>query len=136
MGREPKKIIAGGPMMGFAVMDTDFPTTKTTGALLCLSEDEVSKYETTACINCGRCVEACPENLIPSRLAKFSEHDDKEQFESAFTNKTKCVFVESLGNPSIRIADIEYLAKVSHKNGVPLIVDNTVPSSYLCQPIK
>ena len=80
--REPKKIIAGGPMMGFAVMDTDFPTTKTTGALLCLSEDEVSKYETTACINCGRCVEACPENLIPSRLAKFSEHDDKEQFES------------------------------------------------------
>ena len=80
--REPKKIIAGGPMMGFAVMDTDFPTTKTTGALLCLSEDEVSKYETTACINCGRCVEACPENLIPSRLAKFSEHDDKEQFEN------------------------------------------------------
>ena len=80
--REPAKIISGGPMMGFAVMDADIPTTKTSGALLCLTEDEVSKYETTACINCGRCVEACPENLIPSRLAKFSEHDDKEQFES------------------------------------------------------
>ena len=80
--KEPAKIISGGPMMGFAVMDCDIPTTKTSGALLCLSEDEVSKFETTACINCGRCVEACPENLIPSRLSKFSDHGDKEQFES------------------------------------------------------
>ncbi len=79
--REPKKLISGGPMMGFAMMDIDVPTTKTSGALVALSEDEVSKYETTACINCGRCVEACPENLIPSRLSKFSNHGDKEQFE-------------------------------------------------------
>ena len=79
--REPQKLISGGPMMGFALMDVDIPTTKTSGALLALSEDEVSKFETTACINCGRCVEACPENLIPSRLSKFSEHEDKEQFE-------------------------------------------------------
>jgi electron transport complex protein RnfC len=79
--KEPAKIISGGPMMGFAVMDVDIPTTKTSGALLCLSEDEVSKFETTACINCGRCVEACPENLIPSRLSKFSDHGDKEMFE-------------------------------------------------------
>jgi electron transport complex protein RnfC len=79
--REPAKIISGGPMMGFAVMDADIPTTKTSGALVCLSEDEVSMYETTACINCGRCVEACPEKLIPSRLSKFSDHGDKETFE-------------------------------------------------------
>ncbi|SEK29264.1 electron transport complex protein RnfC [Pseudobutyrivibrio ruminis] len=79
--REPAKIISGGPMMGFAVMDADIPTTKTSGALVCLSEDEVSIYETTACINCGRCVEACPEKLIPSRLSKFSDHGDKETFE-------------------------------------------------------
>ena len=79
--REPAKIISGGPMMGFAVMDCDIPTTKTSGALVCLSEDEVSMYETTACINCGRCVEACPEKLIPSRLSKISDHGDKEMFE-------------------------------------------------------
>ena len=79
--REAKKLISGGPMMGFALLDANVPTTKTSGALLCLSEDEVSRFETTACINCGRCVEACPENLIPSRLAKFSEHNDKEMFE-------------------------------------------------------
>ena len=79
--KDPVKIISGGPMMGFSVMDTDLPTTKTSGALLCLTIDEVSKYETTACINCGRCVEACPENLIPSRLSKFSDHGEKDEFE-------------------------------------------------------
>lgn len=76
-----EKMIAGGPMMGFALFDTNIPTTKTTSALLCLTEDEASKYETTACINCGRCVEACPENLIPSKLADFAERGQKEEFE-------------------------------------------------------
>jgi len=79
--REPAKIISGGPMMGFAVMDADIPTTKTSGALVCLSKDEVSMFETTACINCGRCVDACPENLIPSRLSKFSDRGIKDEFE-------------------------------------------------------
>ncbi len=76
-----KKMIAGGPMMGFALFDLHIPTTKTTSALLCLTEDEASKYETTACINCGRCVEACPEQLVPSKLADFAEHGQKEEFE-------------------------------------------------------
>ncbi len=80
--REPEKLISGGPMMGFALMDVDVPTTKTSGALLCLSHDEVASYESTACINCGRCVEACPEKLVPSRLSKFSDYGDKEQFET------------------------------------------------------
>ena len=78
---EAKKMIAGGPMMGFALFDLNIPTTKTTSALLCLSEDEASKYETTACINCGRCVEACPEQLVPSKLADFAEHKQFDMFE-------------------------------------------------------
>lgn len=78
---EAKKMISGGPMMGFALFDLNVPTTKTASALLCLTEDEASKYETTACINCGRCVEACPENLIPSRLADYSANGQKEIFE-------------------------------------------------------
>ena len=76
-----KKMIAGGPMMGFALFGVDVPTTKTTSALLCMTEDEASMYETTACINCGRCVDACSEQLIPSRLSKFAEHGDKAMFE-------------------------------------------------------
>ena len=80
---EPKKIISGGPMMGFAMFGLDVPTTKTSSSLLCMSQDEVAAAEKlqTACINCGRCVEACPEQLIPSRLAKFSDKGLSEEFE-------------------------------------------------------
>ena len=80
--QDPEKIICGGPMMGFAMFSLDIPTTKTYSSLLCLSKDEVSKVEPSACINCGRCVEACPEQLIPSRLAKFSNNGLAEAFES------------------------------------------------------
>lgn len=78
---DAKKLVAGGPMMGFALFGLDVPTTKTTSALLCMSRDEASLYEPTACINCGRCVEACPENLIPSRLADFAKNGQKGNFE-------------------------------------------------------
>lgn len=78
---ECKKMISGGPMMGFALFDVNVPITKTSSALLCMTRDEVSEYEPTACINCGRCVEACPELLIPSRLADFAERAQSDVFE-------------------------------------------------------
>jgi electron transport complex protein RnfC len=78
---QPEKIISGGPMMGFAMFGLDVPTTKTSSSLLCLTKDEVSAIEPSACINCGRCVAACPEKLIPSRLAKFSNNGLSEEFE-------------------------------------------------------
>ncbi len=80
---QPEKIISGGPMMGFAMFDLNVPTTKTTSALLCMTKDEVAAAEkvATACINCGRCVEACPEQIVPSRLSKFAQHGDKASFE-------------------------------------------------------
>ena len=79
---QPEKIISGGPMMGFAMFGLDVPTTKTSSSLLCMSQDEVAAAEKlqTACINCGRCVEACPSRLIPSRLADYAEHHDEEKF--------------------------------------------------------
>lgn len=86
---QPEKIISGGPMMGFSMFSLDIPTTKTSSSLLCLTEDEVSKMEPSACINCGRCVEACPEQLIPSRLAKFGERGLMEEFEK--WNGLECV---------------------------------------------
>ncbi len=78
--KDPEKIISGGPMMGFGIFDTNVPTTKTASALLCLSRDDVSRMAPSACINCGQCVEACPEQLVPSHLATYSEHYNEEAF--------------------------------------------------------
>ena len=78
--KDPVKIISGGPMMGFGIFDLDVPTTKTASALLCLTEDDVSRMEPGPCINCGRCVEACPSRLIPSKLADYAEHYEEEAF--------------------------------------------------------
>ncbi len=77
---EPEKVISGGPMMGFSMFTLDVPITKTSSSILCLTKDEVAKFEPTACINCGRCVDACPSRLIPSRLADYAEHQDEAAF--------------------------------------------------------
>ena len=77
---EPEKIISGGPMMGFSMFTLDTPITKTTSSILGFKEDVVSKQQTSACINCGRCVDACPIRLIPSRLADHAEHHAEEAF--------------------------------------------------------
>lgn len=77
---EPVKIVSGGPMMGFGIFDLDLPTTKTASALLALTKDDVSEMEPTACINCGRCVEACPGNVVPKLLAEYAENGDEEAF--------------------------------------------------------
>jgi len=60
--------------------------------------------------------------------------DDPQNFKKAITAKTKAIFIESVSNPSGVVADIEAIAKVARDAGIPLIVDNTVPSPYLCQP--
>lgn len=78
--KKPVKIVSGGPMMGFAIFDLDVPATKTSSALLCMTEDDVAKWEPSACINCGRCVEVCPGRVVPSKLADFAEHYDEEKF--------------------------------------------------------
>ena len=86
---QPEKIISGGPMMGFSMFGLDIPTTKTSSSLLCLAKDDVAASETTACINCGRCVSACPEQIIPTRLAKMAGHGDMAGFEK--WNGMECI---------------------------------------------
>ncbi|MBD5444717.1 MAG: electron transport complex subunit RsxC [Lachnospiraceae bacterium] len=78
--KDPVKIVSGGPMMGFAIFDLDVPTTKTASALLCLTQDDVSNMEPSACINCGRCVDVCPGRVVPKLLADYAEHYDEEAF--------------------------------------------------------
>lgn len=77
---KPEKVICGGPMMGFAMFDLNVPVTKTSTALLALSKDDVAAMEPEPCINCGRCVEACPGRIIPSRLADYAERFDEQAF--------------------------------------------------------
>ena len=78
--QQPVKIVSGGPMMGFGIFDLDVPTTKTSSALLCLTKDEVSAMEPSACINCGKCAEVCPGRVVPRKLADYAEHYDEEAF--------------------------------------------------------
>lgn len=66
---------------------------------------------------------------------KFVDGTDPENFRAAITEKTKAVFAETIGNPSLRILDIEKVAEVAHEAGVPLMIDNTFATPYLCRPI-
>ena len=81
-------------------------------------------------------------NLIDVTLRKLGitvhlvNSEKSEDFEKYINEKTKCIFAEVLNNPSLKVLDIEALANLAHKYSIPLIVDNTIPSPYLCQPIK
>ena len=67
---------------------------------------------------------------------RFADARDPQSFAKLIDDKTKAVYVESIGNPLGNVTDIAAIAKVAHAAGVPLIVDNTVPSPYLCRPIE
>lgn len=66
----------------------------------------------------------------------FVDSTDPENFRKAITPKTKAVFAETIGNPSLQVLDIERVADIAHEAGVPLIVDNTFASPSLCKPIE
>ncbi|MCF6794681.1 homocysteine synthase [Priestia megaterium] len=80
-------------------------------------------------------------NLFSSTLpklgitVKFVNADNLENFRSAITSKTKAIYAESVGNPQGNVLDIEAVADIAHEHGIPLIIDNTVPSPYLLRPI-
>ena len=66
----------------------------------------------------------------------FVNADDPENFSKAITPKTRAIYAETMGNPQINVLDIEAVAKIASEAGVPLIIDNTFASPYLCQPIS
>ncbi|MBT9496264.1 MAG: aminotransferase class I/II-fold pyridoxal phosphate-dependent enzyme [Zoogloea sp.] len=67
---------------------------------------------------------------------RFADYRDPASFAPLIDARTKAIFCESVGNPLGNITDFEALAAIAHAHGIPLIVDNTVPSPYLCRPIE
>ena len=82
-GAELKKVLAGGPMMGFALGSLDVPVVKTTNGLTMLLTDGVEEAgkNTTACLRCGRCTSVCPTGLLPELMAEAAELKDYERYE-------------------------------------------------------
>lgn len=67
---------------------------------------------------------------------KFVDATDPESFRKAITPKTKALYGEIIGNPSLNVLDIEKIASVAHEAGIPLLIDNTFATPYLCRPIQ
>ncbi|MFY9138578.1 O-acetylhomoserine aminocarboxypropyltransferase/cysteine synthase family protein [Zwartia sp.] len=67
---------------------------------------------------------------------RFADPRDLASFEPLIDEKTKAIFAESVGNPLGNVTDIAALAEIAHRHGIPLIIDNTVPSPYLLRPIE
>ena len=77
---EPEKIVSGGPMMGFAFFDPDVPVVKGSSSVLAFKKDMVAAKAPSPCIRCGRCASACPEHLLPMKLAVLSQNNNMEEF--------------------------------------------------------
>lgn len=81
-------------------------------------------------------------NLLHYTLPKlgitthFVDSRDPENFRAAINDKTKAIFAETLGNPRLDTLDIQAVAAIAHEYGIPLILDNTLPTPYLVQPLK
>ncbi len=81
-------------------------------------------------------------NLFANTLAdfgitvRFVDAADPENVRRAITDRTRCVYAETIGNPRLDVLDIEAVARIAHEHGIPLIVDNTFATPYLCRPIE
>ena len=75
------QVFMGGPMMGHAQYDLSVPVVKATGGLICSTDASIRRFESYPCIGCGSCVQACPMNLMPTRLAKMAEHKQLDGLE-------------------------------------------------------
>ena len=133
----PQKIISGGPMMGTALFNLDVPVSKTSSALVCLSEDEVSKTAPTACIHCGRCVDVCPIGLIPQLLYRYARTGDKENFLKVHGNDCMecgcCTFTcPAKRNMTQSFKKIKKAINDDRKKGATAII-TAVLSEYLYQ---
>jgi electron transport complex protein RnfC len=86
---EPSKVISGGPMMGMTIPSLDVPAVAGASGILALTEKQAVLPEELGCIRCGKCVDACPMNLIPSKLDSLSRRNELGSFEA--NNGLACI---------------------------------------------
>ena len=119
------------------------------GAVCTTSGQSATFLSLTNILSAGDHFIACSEiyggtvNLLAVTMKRFgidmtfvSVNDSDEVIEAAFRENTRAVFGETISNPSIDLLDIERFAKIAHRHGVPLIVDNTFATPVLCRPIE
>ena len=68
--------------------------------------------------------------------ARFGDVKDLTGLEKMIDKNTKLIFCESIGNPAANVTDIKEISDLAHKHNIPLFIDNTVPSPYVCRPIE
>ena len=121
---EPRKLLYGGPMMGIAVPDTSAPILKNTNAILALAQKDAVLPEPTPCIRCGKCVDACPLNLMPVEYARALATNNMELLEKRKVNLCMecgcCSFVCPARRPLVennKLAKAELRKYQNEKNG-------------------
>lgn len=106
--RDPKKIIVGGPMMGFSQPSMEAPILKSTSGVLFLSDDSVRTFEEGACIKCAKCVDVCPVNLVPTDIAKVVKKGYWERLDNLYV--TDCMECGACGYTCpARIPLVQYI---------------------------
>jgi len=117
------KVITGGPMMGVAQKNLNIPGVKGTSGILVLVEDEVEEYEPSPCINCAKCVDACPMFLMPTQLANYAKNDMVDELEEwqvlSCVECGSCSFVCPAKIPLVhhlRLGKSQVMAKKREKN--------------------
>jgi len=84
--KDAGRIIAGGPMMGFSFSDLSTPVTKGSSGITVITNQELTEQEETSCIRCGRCVDACPMRLVPTRLALAARYKNPDVLMKYYIN--------------------------------------------------
>lgn len=104
---EPVKIVAGGPMMGAAIVDTHHPILKSNNAILAFGKKDVSEKKETDCIRCGRCAKACPLSLMPTLIKRYSVAGDIEALKKSGAMVCmecgSCAFSCPAGKPLVQV---------------------------------
>lgn len=120
---------------GVGALTTSSGSSATTFAIMniCRSGDHVVAASSLYGGTYNLLLHTLPQYGIKTAFVNVAKPDE---FAAAITEKTKCIFIETIGNPSLEVPDFELISQIAHEAKIPLIVDNTVASPHLCNPFE